>query len=362
MSMKTRAGRTVPPLRRLLEQRDYFAARATSLASEATSLTNHVASLTDEVASLASEAASLTNQVASLTDEVASLTEQVESLTDEVGPMRELAWPPGHYYSPFPSLDEVRRRRKQIFDREDQLLEVDVADAAQRELVRTLAPFAIEATFPEVASEDYRYYFENDFFGYGDAIALHSMLRWLQPKRIIEIGSGHSSALILDTNERNLNGEMHCTFIEPYPDRLNSLLRCGDRANAEIIASPLQDVPMDVIGSLEAGDVLFVDSSHVSRVGSDVNLLMFEVLPRLPAGVLVHFHDIFYPFDYPEHWVLEGRGWNEAYILRAYLQANAGYRIRLWNHYLATFHRLEVAQQWPMWDRNPGGSIWLERL
>jgi hypothetical protein len=355
MSIKSRAGRSLPPIRRVLEQRDH-------LAAEVAALTDEVASLTGEAAALTGEVAALTGEVAALTDEVGSLTVEVGSLTDEVGPLRELPWPPGHYYSPFPSLDEVRQRRKQIFDRDDDLLEVDVADTAQRQLVRTLAPFANEATFPEVASEGYRYYFENDFFGHGDAIALHSVLRWLRPKRIIEIGSGHSSALILDTNERNLNGEMHCTFIEPYPDRLKSLLRFGDQSHADIVASPLQDVTKDVIGNLEEGDVLFVDSSHVSKVGSDVNLLIFEVLPRLPAGVFVHFHDIFYPFDYPEPWVLEGRGWNEAYILRSYLQANAGYRIRLWNHYLATFHRSEVAQQWPMWDRNPGGSIWLERL
>ncbi len=362
MSMKSRAGRRLPPLRRLLEQRDGLAAEVASLNGEVASLNGEVGSLTSEVASLNGEVGSLTSEVASLNGEVGSLTSEVASLNGEVAPMRELPWPPGHYYSPLPSLDAVRQRRKQIFDRDDDLLEVDVADKAQRELVRTLAPFANEATFPEVASEGYRYYFQNDFFGHGDAVALHSILRWLRPKRIIEIGSGHSSALILDTNERNLNGEMLCTFIEPYPERLNSLLRCGDRTRAEIIASPLQDVTKDVIGSLEAGDVLFIDSSHVSKVGSDVNLLIFEVLPRLPAGVLVHFHDIFYPFDYPEPWVLEGRGWNEAYILRSYLQANAGYRIRLWNHYLATFHRPEVAQQWPKWDRNPGGSIWLERV
>ena len=109
-----------------------------------------------------------------------------------------------------------------------------------------------------------------------------------------------------------------------------TLLRGDDHSRASLIVAPLQDVALEeVIGTLRANDVLFIDSSHVSRVGSDVNRLIFAVLPELPKGVFVHFHDVFYPFEYPQEWVYEGRGWNEAYILRAYLQANPGYKIRL---------------------------------
>jgi hypothetical protein len=188
------------------------------------------------------------------------------------------------------------------------------------------------------------------------------MLRFLEPSRIVEIGSGFSSALILDTNERYLENGMRCTFVEPYPDRLVSLLRDDDHQQAEILTVPVQDVDLDVLRSLQPRDVLFIDSSHVSKIGSDVNLLIFQILPVLQKGVFVHFHDIFYPFEYPELWVYQGRGWNEAYILRAYLQANSSYRIRLWNSYLAHCRRTEVAALLPNWGDDPGSSLWLERV
>jgi len=272
------------------------------------------------------------------------------------------AFPPGHFCSPIPSLEEVRSRSEQIFRSSDKLLEIDPEPDSQMDLVRSLSRFAKEATFPQHSDNDHRYYFENDWLPYGDGVVLHCILRFLQPSRIVEIGSGFSSALILDTNERNLGTSMRCTFVEPFPDRLTSLLKDSDYEQTEIITAPLQDVDLGLLHSLRANDVLFIDSSHVSKIGSDVNLLIFQVLPALQKGVFVHFHDIFYPFEYPDLWVYEGRAWNEAYILRAYLQANRGYRIRLWNSYLARFFRTEVAAELPHWNHDPGGSLWLERV
>jgi predicted O-methyltransferase YrrM len=280
----------------------------------------------------------------------------------EATQLGELAWPAGHYYSPIPSLEEIRSRHSQIFNRADQLLEIDLQTDNQLDLVQALSQFAKEANLPDHATKEYRYYSENNFFEQADGVVLYSLLRFLQPSRIVEIGSGFSSALILDTNERDLGGRMKCTFVEPYPDRLMGLLRGTDSDEVEIIASPLQDINLDMILELRENDVLFIDSSHVSKVGSDVNLLIFDVLPRLAKGVYVHIHDVFYPFEYPEQWVYQGWAWNEAYILRAYLQANAGYRIRLWNSYLAHFHRDEVARQLPRWDCKHGASIWLQRV
>ncbi len=311
-----RVTRYIPPIRRLLDQRD-----------------------------------DLVIQRDVLTAQIAAQASMLEQFGD-------LVFPPGHFCSPLPSLEEVRSRSKQIFHAQDQLLEIDTEADSQMELVRSLSRFAKEAMIPDHPDNDHRYYFENDWLAYGDGIVLHSILRFLQPSRIVEIGSGFSSALILDTNERDLGGSMRCTFIEPFPDRLSELLRDSDFERAEIITTPLQDVDLDLLCSLRANDVLFIDSSHVSKIGSDVNLLIFQVLPALQKGVFVHFHDIFYPFEYPESWVYQGRGWNEAYILRAYLQANRGYRIRLWNSYLARFLRTEVAAELPHWNHDPGGSLW----
>jgi hypothetical protein len=317
--VKHKLARQVPPIRRLLDQRDALGARVRELERE----------LEDEA-------------------RVAARAPQL--------------FPAGHYYSPIAPLDEVRSRAEKIFGVPRTLPEIDLQEEAQLELLRAIAPFARDVELSETATTGQRYYLVNDFFGHGDAVVLQALLRWLQPKRLVEVGSGFSSALILDTNERYLDRQLECTFIEPYPDRLMALLNDEDRRRSEIIVSPLQDVDLGILDELGPRDVLFIDSSHVSKVGSDVNLLMFEVLPRLQPGVFVHFHDIFYPFEYLRAWVDEGRNWNEAYILRAYLEANHGYRIRLWNSYLAALHHAEAAECLPLWSRNTGGSLWLERL
>ena len=152
-----------------------------------------------------------------------------------------------------------------------------------------------------------------------DGLVLFGMLVTIKPKRYVEIGSGWSSALVLDTRQRLLDRDLECTFVEPYPERLHGLLRPEDHDSVTIIERPLQDVDPALFDVLDPGDVLFIDSSHVSKVGSDVNLLLFDVLPRVPAGVWVHVHDIGYPFEYPREWIYEGRAWNEAYLLHVLL-------------------------------------------
>ena len=135
---------------------------------------------------------------------------------------------------------------------------------------------------------------------------------------MIEVGSGYSTLLMADVNTRFLGGSANIRCIEPYPLPFLDPLPQGV---AELIVSPVQDVPLKTFDRLEAGDVLFIDSSHVSKTGSDVNHLVFEVVPRLARGVHVHFHDVFLPFDYPRDWVLKlGLYWNEQYPLRALLR------------------------------------------
>ena len=111
-------------------------------------------------------------------------------------------------------------------------------------------------------------------------------------------------------------------------------MRPGDAHRVAVRPMKVQDVPLAELADLQAGEVLFVDSTHVSKVGSDVNHLVFEVFPRLPAGVLVHVHDIAYPFEYPQEWVEEGRAWNEAYLLRGFLLENQRWRVTLWSSLL----------------------------
>ncbi|PON13546.1 hypothetical protein C2W62_33810 [Candidatus Entotheonella serta] len=148
------------------------------------------------------------------------------------------------------------------------------------------------------------------------------MLRRQHPRRVIEIGSGFSSSVMLDVNDLFLDNSVQFTFIEPYPERLFEQFRDDDQQRHTVIEKPLQDVLLSLFRELSAGDILFIDSSHVVKIGSDVAYILFHILPALQSGVLIHFHDILWPFEYPEDWIFEGRAWNEAYVLRSFLQFN----------------------------------------
>lgn len=176
---------------------------------------------------------------------------------------------------------------------------IDLNPDEQVGLFKSLVAYYAEMPFGEERTGGLRYCFQNAFFGYSDAIFLYSVMRHFRPRRIIEVGSGHSSCLMLDTNEIFFGGSIECTFIEPYPGGLLSLLKPEDRRSLRLLEARVQDVPLATFDDLDGNDILFVDSSHVSKIGSDLNHIVFNVLPRLRPGVLVHFHDIFYPFEYP---------------------------------------------------------------
>ncbi len=271
--------------------------------------------------------------------------------------LANISYPPGHFYSPIVDvhephvIDAVRSRASAP-------LPAGVAiDAGKMKAMMTrLAEQHRHFSFPRHQQTDYRFYFENPFFGCHDASILFSMLLEFRPRRVIEIGCGHSSRLLLDTNERFFKGATELTFIDPSLDSgLESL-------KARRICTPAQDIPLATFEQLSKNDILFLDSSHISKTGSDVNYFVFEILPVLKPGVLVHIHDIFYAFEYLEEWVLkEKRSWNEAYLIRAFLQYNSAFEIVYWNNF--AWHRLreDLARQMPLCLENEGGSIWLMR-
>ena len=272
-----------------------------------------------------------------------------------------LTWaPPGHFYSPVPDLDEIERDAARIFGATSVLPGVELREKAQLERFAALAALAREAPLPTRAGDGHRYSTDNLNYGPGDAMMLQSMLRMLRPRRYLEVGSGWTTALALDTSERFLDGALEVTAIEPYPELLDGVLRPGDPV--EILARRVQDVPLETFTDLRASDVLFVDSSHVVKAGSDVHHLFTRVLPALAPGVVVHVHDVFWPFEYLRHWVAEGRAWNEAYLVHAFLLYNDTFEILLWNHWLATAHPEVVASSLPAMAENPGGALWMRKV
>jgi hypothetical protein len=269
-------------------------------------------------------------------------------------------YPPGHFYSPVPDLGEIEAQADRLFGPRRTVPGVALRVEEQLALFRTLAALARESPLEPVPGGAARYGLDNPSYGIGDASMLQAMLRHLRPRRYVEVGSGYTTALALDVNERFLGGALSVTAIEPYPELLRQVTRPGDPV--EVLAQPVQSVAMERFTSLESGDVLFIDSSHVLKTGSDVRFLYAEVLPVLAGGVHVHVHDIFWPFEYLRHWVEAGRAWNECYLLQAFLAYNGAFEIALWNHYLATEHRDLVADELPAMLETPGGAFWMRRV
>jgi predicted O-methyltransferase YrrM len=197
-------------------------------------------------------------------------------------------------------------------------------------------------------------------FPFGDALALRLIMASARPSQIIEIGSGFSTACMLDQADQLGLQELQITCIEPYPDRLLKLLRPGDHGRVEVLRERVQSVPVEIVEKLNTNDILFIDSSHILKTASDVHYELFQLLPRLKRGVLVHFHDCMYPFEYPTAFINPTYSWNEAYALRAFLCYNSKFSILYWGSALRRFYINELADEYPtLLSQNPGGSIWL---
>jgi predicted O-methyltransferase YrrM len=269
---------------------------------------------------------------------------------------------PGHFYSPLPLLEEVERRQAELFTEPPPSLPgLELNLEGQKVLLESFRALYAQQPFPEKKTPDRRYFLDNPNYAHGDGVFLYCRVRTLRPAKVVEIGSGYSSCALLDMSDLFFDGRMETVFIEPYPALLLSLLREKDKDNIHLISKPLQDVDLDLFAGLKENDILFIDSSHVSKIGSDVNHIFFKILPLLQKGVCVHFHDICYPFEYPKAWVLEqGRAWNEAYLLRAFLSYNSAFRIEFFNHYL--FQINVIPAEMAICRKSPGSGLWLRRI
>ena len=284
---------------------------------------------------------------------------------DHEGPV-PAAFPNGHFYSPVPNSADLARRAEALWAPRSRLPGIEFDDAGHTALIAAALPLAAEFDYPattpggELASRTF--FRDNSQFSGLDALSLFALLRHWRPTRVIEVGSGFSTLLMADVKRRFLGGNCHLTCIEPYP---RPFLAHGLAGVDDLIVLPVQDVPLERFNLLGDGDVLFIDSSHVAKTGSDVVHLLLEVLPTLAPGVRVHLHDVFLPDDYPRSWAVdENRGWNEQYLLRALLTHSTAFRVRFAAHYASRRHAdairaaLGLAQ-----DAAPpsGGSFWIER-
>jgi hypothetical protein len=272
-------------------------------------------------------------------------------------------FPAGHFYSPIVDTAELKSRQASVWPAAPSILGIDFNDAYHRDVLERFFPAYYGGfDYPRHSDRDQlSFHVENDQFSWLDCRALFVLLRAWRPRRFIEVGSGFSTLLVADVNRRFLDSSMAITCIEPYP---RSFLRSPELGIERLLDLKVQDVDPATFSALDAGDVLFIDSSHVAKTGSDVNYLCFDVLPRLRAGVRIHFHDIFLPMEYPQPWVLEeNRSWNEQYVVRALLMFSTRFKVLFGSNYALSAHAegLRKALNDPAGVYG-GGSLWVERI
>ena len=236
---------------------------------------------------------------------------------------------PNHFYEPVP---DTRTLKNDLWLKHTDMVGIEINEKGQINLLSHFSSkFKDEyERFPRnKTSVPYQYYVNNGAFESVDGEILYCMIRHFKPRKIFEIGSGNSTYLAAQAVLRNKEDGHECELIafEPYP---NDVLKAGFPGLSKLISTKIQDVPLSKFNELQENDILFIDSSHVLKIGNDVQYEYLEILPRLNKGVIVHVHDIFLPAEYPKEWILKDyRFWTEQYILQAFLVFNNAFEV-LW--------------------------------
>jgi len=271
-------------------------------------------------------------------------------------------WPPGHFFSPVVDPDRVVDYWKMCRASEPQAIAgINFRLDAMNEFWIKNKQFISETPFREEPDGQNRYYYGIGPYPVGDAVTLRAVINHYRPRRIVEIGSGSSTACMLDSAEHAGLADLQITCIEPYPARLRRMLREGDGDRVRLYEQELQGMPLDVFRELEENDILFIDSTHVLKTGSDVHYELFYIIPTLKPGVLVHWHDCRFPFEYSPIQVFQKNySWNEAYAVRLLLMDSTRLQIVFYSSLFAHLQNDLVTETLPVFLRNPGSGLWVK--
>jgi predicted O-methyltransferase YrrM len=258
---------------------------------------------------------------------------------------------PNHYYWPVPDFRELESRK---WPAEEEPVGLDLAFGRQLDFLQMVVPqYRAEWESPSSPFFSVSYNYNNGFFETVDAEIAYCLVRHYKPRRIVEVGGGYSSRVMAAALEMNhkldgVRGEL--VTIDPYPDRFPKKA-LSDRVH--LITQNIQDVDLDVFLSLQSGDFLFLDSSHVVGIGSDVVREYLEIVPRLADGVLIHAHDIFIPADYPREAVLHNLAfWSEQYLLQALLMFNPRFEVLWGSSCMQSRAPAELENAFPQWKNS----------
>lgn len=232
---------------------------------------------------------------------------------------------PKHFYWPIPDTNSILNYD---FSKTFSLDGIRISESNMLALLKRIAKYREE--YAEIHTD-------SAYASNGDGAILYGMVRELKPERILEVGSGFSTSIACAALERNKvedNRPGEIIAIEPYPDEgLKELV--DNSNNVTLIQSKVEVTQPEVFEKLKSGDILFIDSSHVIKMGNDVHYLYLSVLPKVPVGTIIHIHDIRFPCDYPKEWVLEARlFWTEQYLLQMFLAFNDSFEILFAANYM----------------------------
>ena len=260
-----------------------------------------------------------------------------------------------HYYEPtYREADLPADTR-----RERSLPGVDLNEGDQLALLARL-DFGAELVALPLKAEPGRFGYINRMYGFGDAELYYSIIRHKKPARIIEIGSGNSTLIALEAiaaNRRDDPGyQCDLACVEPYE------MLWLEETGVRVVRERVEHIALETFDALGAGDILFIDSSHVIRPYGDVLREFHQIMPRLASGVMVQVHDIFTPRDYPEKWLRQDRRlWNEQYLMESFLAFNTRFEVICAANWLKHNHFEAIARACPMLGRNPAaepGAFW----
>jgi len=218
------------------------------------------------------------------------------------------------------------------------------------------------ASCPTEDTGNKQFYFNNNAFCSGDAEYWYQLIRLKKPKKIIEIGSGHSTLMAIKAIQKNKeeNAGYTCKHIciEPYE------MPWLETTEVTVIRKKVESVEVTFFAELGEDDILFIDSSHIIRPDGDVLFEYLQLLPSLSKGVIVHVHDIFSPRNYLDAWLKgEVRFWNEQYLLEAFLTHNTSWEIIASLNYLHHNHFPELKKVCPyLTKKNEPGSFYLQKI
>lgn len=274
---------------------------------------------------------------------------------------------PVHYYSPIPDIEDLKKRK--IWAKESTLAGIDFNIKNQLLLLDEIGKnFGAECDWPVEKNKEYDFFTDNGSFGYGCAVSAHGLIRKYKPKKVIEIGSGFSSIIITDAlkiNKKQTNKKYDYTIIDPFPSAgvLNKRVKYN-----RLIKKGVELTDLEIFTKLGKNDILFIDSSHVSKIGNDVNFLFLDVLPHLKPGVIVHVHDIALPKDYSQSYFTKEtfrQFWTEQYLLQSFLIYNSQFEVLLAMDYIMSQKAARFKKAFKTFDedvhKDISGSFWMRR-